>query len=81
MEVIKKVKDEKKNVLKVIVLGDVNVGKSNIIRRILGKEFEDLEATVGVEFAYIDINQVDPSNPDYSICIQIWDTCNYNLIH
>ena len=42
------------------MLGDVNVGKSNIIRRILGQEFEELEATIGVEFGYYDVNDIDP---------------------
>ena len=74
MELYKKV-EEHKNVLKVVVLGDVNVGKSNIIRRILGEEFQELEATVGVEYTYIDVQNVDPNNPQLSISIQIWDTC------
>ena len=79
MELYKKV-EEHKNVLKVVVLGDVNVGKSNIIRRILGEEFQELEATVGVEYKYIDVQNVDPNNPQLSISIQIWDTCILYII-
>ena len=79
MELYKKV-EEHKNVLKVVVLGDVNVGKSNIIRRILGEEFQELEATVGVEYTYIDVQNVDPNNPQLSISIQIWDTCILYII-
>ena len=58
MEMIQKVK-ENKFILKMVVLGDVGVGKSNIIRRIMNHDFQELEATVGVEFAYIDVDNVD----------------------
>ena len=58
-----------------MVLGEANVGKSNIIRRILGYEFQDLEATIGVEFAFIDIKDIDPKDEDVQLSIQIWDTC------
>ena len=58
-----------------MILGDVNVGKSNIIRRILGHDFQELEATVGVEFGLIDVKDVDPDDPNVILSIQIWDTC------
>ena len=74
MEIYQKVK-ENKYILKVVVLGDVNVGKSNIIRRILGDSFQELEATVGVEFAFIDLPNIDPENSDIELTIQLWDTC------
>ena len=74
MELYDKIK-ENKYILKMVVLGDVGVGKSNIIRRIIGQEFEELEATVGVEFTYIDINDIDPEDPEKKLSIQIWDTC------
>ena len=74
MEMIQKVK-ENKFILKMVVLGDVGVGKSNIIRRILNEEFQELEATIVVEFTYIDINDLDPNDPSKIISIQIWDTC------
>ena len=62
-----------------VVLGDVNVGKSNIIRRLLGHEFQELEATVGVEFGFIDVKDADPDDPNVVLSIQIWDTCNIIL--
>ena len=74
MELYDKVK-ENKYILKMVVLGDVGVGKSNIIRRIIGQNFEELEATVGVEFTYLDIDDIDQEDPDKKLCIQIWDTC------
>jgi GTPase SAR1 family protein len=63
--------------IKVVVLGEANVGKSNIIRRILGYDFQELEATIGVEFAFIDVKDVDPTDNDVHLSIQIWDTCKY----
>jgi GTPase SAR1 family protein len=78
MEIYRKVK-EHKYVLKMVVLGDVGVGKTNIIRRILNKEDCNTEETIGVEFTFIDIEKIDPENPNIKITIQIWDTCNINI--
>ena len=78
MEIYQKVK-ENKYVLKMIVLGDVGVGKTRIIRRLLKQENYNEEETVGVEFAFIDIFDIDPDNPDIKLTIQIWDTCNFNI--
>ena len=74
MEFYEKIK-EQKHVLKMVVLGDVGVGKTNIIRRIIGENFEELEPTIGVEFAFYDIDNIDPEDPNKKISIQIWDTC------
>ena len=80
MELYDKIK-ENKYILKMVVLGDVGVGKTNIIRRIIGQQFEELEPTVGVEFTYIDINDIDPDDKEKKLSIQIWDTCIYiNII-
>ena len=59
----------------VVILGDVNVGKSNIIRRILGHDFQELEATVGLEFGLFDVKNIDPDDPSVVLSILIWDTC------
>ena len=59
-----------------MVLGEVNVGKSNIVRRLLGQEYEELEATIGVEFGYIEAKEVDKSDPSVILNVQVWDTCN-----
>ena len=67
-------------ILKMIVLGDSNVGKTNIIRRILNQKDFKQEETVGVEFTFLDILEIDPDNPDIRITLQIWDTCNLNLL-
>ena len=62
-----------------MVLGDINVGKTNIIRRLLGHEFEEMEATVGVEFAYLEAKDVDKEDPNVGLSIQLWDTCKYYI--
>ena len=79
MEIYQKVK-EHKYILKMIVLGDSNVGKTNIIRRILNQEEIKQEETIGVEFTFLDILDIDPDNPDIKITIQIWDTCNFLIL-
>ena len=79
MEIYQKVK-EHKYVLKMIVLGDVGVGKTLIIRRLLNQENYKLEETVGVEFAFLDIIDIDPNNPDIKLTIQIWDTCKLLIL-
>ena len=79
MEIYQKVK-EHKYILKMIVLGDSNVGKTNIIRRILNQKDFKQEETVGVEFTFLDILDIDPDNPDIKISLQIWDTCILNLL-
>ena len=63
------------NLLSVVILGEVNVGKSNIIRRILNKDFQSQEATIGVEFGDLEVGDVDKDNPDVHLKLQLWDTC------
>ena len=53
----------------------MNVGKSNIVRRLIGSDFQEVEATVGVEFGYIDIKDIDPDDQSVQLSIQLWDTC------
>lgn len=62
------------------MLGEINVGKSNIVRRLLGQEFEELEATIGVEFGYIEAKGIDQSDPELSLNVQVWDTCIFTFI-
>ena len=55
-------KDENNLLIKIVVIGDVNVGKTNIIRRIIGEDFKEMEATIGVEFMYLKIKNIDIEN-------------------
>lgn len=63
-----------KYLIKVVIIGDISVGKTNIIKRILGQGFDNTLSTIGVEFGYITINDIDPKDPNRKLCIQIWDT-------
>ncbi len=55
--------------IKVIILGDTNVGKTSIINRLKNEEIQDLHTTLGVEHHtyLLSINS-------YKIRMQIWDT-------
>ncbi len=56
----------------VVVLGDYSVGKTNIVRRIFNKDFdENTLTTIGIEFGTLEINDTH----DNTILIQLWDTC------
>jgi len=75
MEITREYKQDDNNLLsKIVVIGDANVGKTNIIRRIMGEDFREMEATIGVEFMYLNIKDIDKDDPSKSLSIQIWDT-------
>ena len=75
MEITRDIKkDDNSLLIKIVVIGDVNVGKTNIIRRIIGEEFKEMEATIGVEFMYLKVKDVDRDDPNRALSIQIWDT-------
>ena len=67
-------KDENNLLIKIVVIGDISVGKTNIIRRIIGEDFKEMEATIGVEFMYLKIKDIDKDDPNKVLSIQIWDT-------
>lgn len=59
-----------------MILGDYSVGKTNIVRRIFNKSFdENTLTTIGIEFGTLEINDTY----DNTVLIQLWDTCK-NLI-
>ena len=75
MEVSRDYNTDDNNLLsKIVVIGDANVGKTNIIRRIMGEDFREMEATIGVEFMYINLKNIDKDDPNKTMSIQIWDT-------
>ena len=75
MEISRNYQNDENNLLsKIVVIGDANVGKTNIIRRIMGEDFREMEATIGVEFMYINIKNIDKDEPRKTMSIQIWDT-------
>lgn len=65
-----KKKDDSDYQLKIVLVGDSGVGKSNIISKFTKNEFNfESKTTIGVEFASKVVN-ID----DKSIKVQIWDT-------
>lgn len=57
-------------IAKVILVGETNVGKTNILTRYCKDEFKsDSSATVGIEFAYKIVKSFEKT-----IKLQIWDT-------
>lgn len=57
-------------IAKVILIGETNVGKTNILARYCKDEFKsNTPATVGIEFAYKIVKKEDKT-----IKLQIWDT-------
>ena len=60
-----------------VVIGDISVGKTNIIKRLIGEEFIPHQATIGADFTYIENKVRDDEDPTQynKISIQIWDTC------
>ena len=60
-----------------VVIGTISVGKTNIIKRIMGEEFIPHQATIGVDFTYVENNIIDEEDKSKvnKISLQIWDTC------
>ena len=75
LKVIKKYNINNKII--VVVIGDISVGKTNIIKRIMGDEFVPCQATIGVDFTYVENQVKDEEDPKKlnKISLQIWDTC------
>lgn len=56
---------------KIILIGDVNVGKSSIIKRYVDNTFESAkESTIGAEF----VLKIEENNQKDKINVNIWDT-------
>lgn len=62
---------------KIVMVGDTNVGKTNIISRLINDEFiHNSKATIGVDFATKTF-QID----DALVKVQIWDTAGQERYH
>ena len=70
---------EYKRNMKVIVLGDSNVGKTSLIHRYMRGEYTDNQfQTVGVDFVFRDYICPVTSN---KYCVHIWDTAGQERFH
>ena len=73
---------EKKKLYKVAAfLGESGVGKTSIINRLLGQEFDiDVQPTVGVEAHFFsNIKFINEEEDNSEIELQIWDTAGQEL--
>ena len=70
MKVIQKKKDDSDYIVKVVIIGDSGVGKTNILMRFCDNDFKtNYSATIGVDFK---IKAVHVNGK--KIKLQIWDT-------
>ena len=59
----------KEFIAKIILIGDYGVGKTNLRRKLLGVQFQDIyNKTIGVEISHLDI-----SKEDIHFTLSIWD--------
>lgn len=69
------ISDRKKNILKVIILGDSGVGKTSLIQRYVnGKYTQQYKATIGADFSTKDVEVEDINGGKATATLQIWDT-------
>lgn len=62
-------------IYKIVVIGDTNTGKTNIITRYCKNEFDDVSRpTIGVEFFQRDLKVMNNRKTFDSVRLQIWDT-------
>jgi Ras-related protein Rab-8A len=65
-----KKKDDSNAIVKIVIIGDSGVGKTNILLRFCDNDFKmSYSATIGVDFK-IKVIKIN----DYKIKLQIWDT-------
>ena len=58
------------HLLKIIIIGDTGVGKTNLLKRYTRNEFSDVfKNTIGVDFSTMDMRIKDKN-----VKIQFWDT-------
>jgi len=64
---------QRKDLLKIIILGDSNVGKTSLMNRYhSGKYTGQYKATIGADFLSKEITH--PEDPSRQVSLQIWDT-------
>ncbi|RDY05625.1 hypothetical protein CR513_10521 [Mucuna pruriens] len=72
------ISQRKRTLLKVIVLGDIRVGKTSLMNQYVYRKFsQQYKATIGADFVTKEI-QVDD---DKLVTLQIWDTAGQERFH
>lgn len=66
--------DDVENLYKVLIIGDVNTGKTSLVKQYVHKIFPDnYKSTIGVDFALKVVNLKDADGSDIEVKLQLWD--------
>lgn len=66
--------DESENLYKVLIIGDINTGKTSLVKQYVHGLFPDnYKATIGVDFALKVVHLEDEAGTPQQVKLQLWD--------